>query len=128
MMVLTKKLSGRYHGLRVRHDMVFERWLRGALCSKVPEQMGVMSIDSLDRQWVFVTVVDGYLIAKSKDGKAVLMGRMGKRDDGKFCIEVSVRAEIENKRLRNYELWHVDPADGYHHVRRLDEVLQAAPA
>lgn len=104
--------------------MAFERWFREMPCPEVPERMGVMSMESLDRQWVPVTFVDGYLVAKSKDGKAALMGRMGKRDDGKCCIEVLVRAEIEDKGLYNYEFWYVDPADGYHHARRLDEVVK----
>ncbi|WP_321931344.1 hypothetical protein [Burkholderia cenocepacia] len=84
-------------------------------------------MDSLDRQRVPVAIVDGYLIAKSKDGKAALMGRMGKRGDGKFCIEIVVRAQIERHELHHYEFWHVDPIDEQRHARRLDEACAAAP-
>ncbi len=59
----------------------------------------------------------GYITAKSKDGKAALLGRMGKRDDGKLCVEIVVRAEIENNR-RLYDMMrsHISTAetDGEH--------------
>ncbi|WP_175657765.1 hypothetical protein [Burkholderia vietnamiensis] len=101
-------------------DLLFD----GKVLSEVREGIGVMSVDSLNRQWVLLSEECGYLIAKSTDGKAGLLGRMCKRDDGKFCIEVIVRAEIENCELRRYEFWHVDHADEPRHARRLDEVLQ----
>ncbi|MCW3658968.1 hypothetical protein [Burkholderia cenocepacia] len=104
--------------------MEFGKLFEGRSWPEANERIGVMSIDSLDRLWVPVLEDDGYLIATSKDGKAALLGRMCKRDDGKFCIEVVARAAIENNELRHHEFWHVDPADGPRHDRRLDEVLQ----
>ncbi|AOI98720.1 hypothetical protein [Burkholderia sp. LA-2-3-30-S1-D2] len=104
--------------------MEFETLFEGKPLPEAMERIGVMSVDSLDRLWVPVLEEDGYLIATSKDGKAALLGRMCKRDDGKFCIEVVARAAIENYELRHHEFWHVDPADGLHHARRLDDVLQ----
>ena|ERR1700682_1541846 len=89
--------------------MEFEKSFDGKLWPEVRERIGVMSIDSLDRLWTFVAEKDGYLVAKSKDGQAALLGRMCKREDGKFCVEVVVRAAIENNKLRGPEFWYVDP-------------------
>lgn len=105
-------------------DMKFERLFEGKVWPEVPERIGVMSVESLDRRWMPVAVEDGYLIAKSKDGKAALLGRMCKRDDGKICIEIVVRADIENGELHHHEFWHVDPADWRRHARHLDEAIQ----
>lgn len=104
--------------------MEFEELFEGKSWPEVEERLGVMSVDSLNRQWVLVLEETGYLIARSKDSEAALLGRMGKRDDGKFCIEVVVRAAIEGNELRHYEFWHVDPADESRHARRLNEVMQ----
>lgn len=104
--------------------MKFGKLFEGKVWPEVPERIGVMSVESLDRRWMPVSVEDGYLIAKSKDRKAALLGRMCKRDDGKFCIEVVVRAEIKTGELHHHEFWHVDPADGPRHARQLDEAIQ----
>ncbi|CAM2165158.1 conserved hypothetical protein [Burkholderia latens] len=90
--------------------MKFGKLFEGKVWLVVREQIGVMSVDSLDRLWVPVAEENGYLIAKSKDGQAALLGRMGKREDGKFCVEVMVRATFENGRLSVPEFWHVDPS------------------
>jgi hypothetical protein len=49
-----------------------------------------------------------------EDSEAALLGRMGKRDDGKFWLEVVVRTAIENKKNCHPEFWYVgvvnDPA------------------
>ncbi|WP_226377198.1 MULTISPECIES: hypothetical protein [Burkholderia] len=79
--------------------MEFEKLFEGRSWPTANERVGVMSVDSLNRQWMPVVVEDCYLVAKSRDGKAALLGRMCKRDDGKFCIEVIVRAKIENKEV-----------------------------
>lgn len=102
-------------------DMGFEKFFEGKSWPETKERIGVMSVDSLNRQWVPVLAEDGYLIAHSRDAEAALLGRMCKRNDGKFCIEIVVRAEIENGELRHYRFWHADPADGPRHARRLDE-------
>lgn len=90
--------------------MKFGKLFEGKVWPEVSERIGVMSVDSLDQQWIPVAEERGYLVAKSKDGRAALLGRMGKREDGKFCIEVMVRATIENGRLSFPEFWHVDQA------------------
>lgn len=103
--------------------MEFERLFEGKPWPATTERIGVMSLDSLNREWEFVAEELGYLAAKSKDGKAALLGRMCKRDDGKFCVEVMVRAKIENNKPCRYEFWHIDRADEPRHVWRLHEVL-----
>ncbi|WP_240702108.1 hypothetical protein [Trinickia terrae] len=70
-----------------------------------------MSIDSLIRQWTPVASENGYLVAKSKDGHAALLGRMCERDDGKPCIEIVVRAAIKHGELCCPEFWHSDAVD-----------------
>lgn len=94
--------------------MEFGQFFRDKEHPKMSERTGVMSMDSLIRQWEPVAEENGYLIARSKDGKAALLGRMGKRDDGKFCIEITIRATIENNRLSAPEFWHVVPAQKHH--------------
>lgn len=103
--------------------MEFEKLFEGRSWPTANERVGVMSVDSLNRQWMSVVVEDGYLVAKSRDGKAALLGRMCKRDDGRFCIEVIVRAKIENNELRHYEFWYVDAADELRYARRLRELI-----
>ncbi|ARK78815.1 hypothetical protein BOC39_25595 [Burkholderia pseudomallei] len=88
--------------------MKFGKLFEGKVWPDVSERIGLMSVDSLDRLWIPVAEEDGYLIAKSEDSHAALLGRMGKRWDGKYCIEVMVRATIENGKLANPEFWHVD--------------------
>jgi hypothetical protein len=104
--------------------MGFEKLFEGKSLPEVQERPGVMSVDSLNRQWEPVIEERGYLIAKAKDGKYALVGRMGKRDDGKLCIEIVVRATIENAELHHYQFWHVDPTDGPHFARRLHEAMR----
>ncbi|MBY4674916.1 hypothetical protein K6W12_30265 [Burkholderia multivorans] len=101
----------------------FEKVFEGKPWPETKERIGVMSIDSLKRQWTPIAVENGYLIAKSRDGKAGLLGRICEREDGKSCIEVLVRAEIENSELRHYELWYVDAADELRYARRLRELI-----
>ncbi|HDR9160671.1 TPA: hypothetical protein QDB28_001009 [Burkholderia vietnamiensis] len=104
--------------------MEFEELFEGKSWPEVKERLGVMSVDSLNRQWVLVLEEAGYLIARSKDGEAALLGRMGKRDDGKFCIELVVKARIKNNELHRCEFWHVEVADKPRHARWLREVMQ----
>lgn len=104
--------------------MEFEKLFEGRSWPEVNERIGVMSVDSLDRLWVLVSEECGYLIAKSMDGTAALLGRMCRRDDGKLCIEIAVRAEIESIVLRHHEVWHANSADGSRFARRLNEVMQ----
>ncbi|AIP62144.1 hypothetical protein [Burkholderia thailandensis] len=103
--------------------MEFERLFEGKPWPATTERAGIMSVDSLGRQWALVAEECGYLVAKSRDGKAGLLGRMCKRDDGKFCIEVIVRAKIENSELRHYEFWYVASADELRYAGRLRESI-----
>ncbi|MFM0382770.1 hypothetical protein [Paraburkholderia dipogonis] len=104
--------------------MEFEKWFEGKPWPVAKERTGVMSVDSLNRQWTPVIGEDGYLIAKAKDGKDALLGRMCKRDDGKFCIEIVVRAPIENNTLGCYDFWHVDSADMQRHAQWLNDMMR----
>jgi hypothetical protein len=104
--------------------MRFETLFEGKSWPEVQERLGVLSVDTLNRTWLLVLGEDGYLIAIAKDGEDALLGRMCKRDDGKFCIEIVVRAPIENNMLVCYEFWHVDSTDKERHARRLNEVIR----
>ncbi|MFD1555416.1 hypothetical protein ACFSHT_07195 [Paraburkholderia silviterrae] len=105
--------------------MEFEKLFKGRSWPEIKERLGVMSVDTLNRIWLPVLEEDGYLIAIAKNGKDALLGRMGKRDDGKFCIEIVVRAPIENNALGRYQFWYVDSADMQRHAQRLNEVVQS---
>lgn len=78
---------------------------------EVRDGIGVMSIDSLARHWVPISARQGQLVAKAKNGRDALLGRMGRRDDGKFCIEIIARAAIRDGKLDHLEYWHIDMAD-----------------
>nr|WKF57018.1 hypothetical protein HUO10_001494 [Paraburkholderia busanensis] len=104
--------------------MRFETLFEGKSWPKVQERIGVVSVDALNRTWLLVLGEDGYLFAIAKDGEDALLGRMCKRDDRKFCIEIVVRARIENNILGCYEFWHVDSTDKERHARRLNEVIR----
>jgi len=105
-------------------EKAFEELFVGGSWPQTSERIGVMSADSLNRQWIPVRNQAGYLIATSRDGKAALLGRMCVRDDGKTCIEIVVRAEIEDGELSRREFWHGDPADAPRHAWRLDQAMQ----
>ncbi|CAB3780774.1 hypothetical protein LMG27177_00997 [Paraburkholderia fynbosensis] len=104
--------------------MGFETLYEGKAWPEAKERLGVMSVDTLNRIWLLVLEEDGYLIAIAKNGEDALLGRMCKRDDGKFCIEIVVRAPIENNMLGRYEFWHVDSTDKQRHAQRLNEVIR----
>jgi hypothetical protein len=104
--------------------MKFEKLFEGRSWPEAKERIGVMSVDSLNRRWVLVSGGRGYLIAKSSDGRTALLGRMCKRDDGKFCIEIVVRAEIENNELRHYEAWHIGSPEAPGRVRWFGAEMQ----
>ncbi|MBB5542146.1 hypothetical protein [Paraburkholderia fungorum] len=106
----------------------FGQFFRDKEHPKMSERIGVMSIDSLTRQWEPVGEENGYLIARSKDGKAALLGRMGKREDGKFCIEIAIRATIENNRLSAPEFWHVDLTEKHHLYRVMQRLVWTGQA
>ncbi|WP_261520292.1 hypothetical protein [Burkholderia multivorans] len=88
-------------------DLLFD----GQILSEVREGIGVMSIDSLARHWVPISTRQGQLVAKAKNGRDALLGRMGRRDDGKFCIEIIARAAFHDGQLGHLEYWHIDMAD-----------------
>ncbi|MFL9892394.1 MULTISPECIES: hypothetical protein [Paraburkholderia] len=105
--------------------MKFENLFEGKSWPHAKERLGVMSVDTLNRIWLLVREEDGYIIAIAKDGKDALLGRMCKRDDGKFCIEIVVRAPIENNTLGRYVFWHVHSTDKQRYARRLYEVMRS---
>lgn len=114
-------------GLGSCHDdreKEFETTFVGRSWPQTNERIGVMSIGSLARKWTLVAAEHGYLAAMSRDGKAALLGRMCRRDDGKFCVEIIVRTEIESNEFRLREFWHGDPADEQRHTQRLGEMMQ----
>lgn len=100
--------------------MGFEKLYEGKTWPEVKERLGVMSVDTLNRIWLLVLEEDDYLIAIAKDGKDALLGRMGRRDDGKFCIEIVVRAPIENGRLCHPGFWHGEMTNS----KQLYDVMQ----
>ncbi|MFM0230343.1 hypothetical protein [Paraburkholderia sediminicola] len=104
--------------------MRFETFFEGKSWPKVKEQIGVMSVDTLNRNWQLVREEDGYLIAMAENGRDALLGRMGKRDDGKFGIEIAVRVSIENNMLGRYEFWHVDLSDQQRYAQRLNDAIR----
>ncbi|TDR04455.1 hypothetical protein [Paraburkholderia silvatlantica] len=104
--------------------MDFEKLYEGRTWPLVKGRLGVMSIDTLNRIWEFVLEEDGYLIAIAKNGEDALLGRMGKRDDGKFCIELVVKAAVENNTLGRYQYWFVDSADKQRYAQWLHDVIR----
>lgn len=100
--------------------MEFEKLFEGGSWPEVRERIGVMSVESLNRQWIPVIEEKGYLVAKSKDGQAALLGRMCKREDGKFCIEVVVRAEMRNEQFFYPEFWYI----GMGNAQQLYDAMQ----
>ncbi|WP_233831744.1 hypothetical protein [Paraburkholderia sp. ZP32-5] len=105
--------------------MQFEQWFEGKLWPVMAERVGVMSVDTLNRLWLPVRTEDGYLVAIAKDGKDALVGRMGKRDDGKFCVERVVKARIDNDTICDFEFWYVDVADRQRQAQWLDGVIRS---
>jgi hypothetical protein len=105
--------------------MGFERLFEGRQLPEIKERIGVMSVDTLNRIWQLVCEENGYLVAIAKDHQDALIGRMGKRDDGKFCIERVMKARLEGNTLRDYEFWYVDAADRENQTHRLTLAIQS---
>ncbi len=103
--------------------MGFESLYEGKTWPEIEERLGVMSVDTLNRIWTLILEEDGYLIALARNGEDALLGRMGKRDDGKFCIELVVKAAVENNVLSRYEFWYVNSSDKQRHAQRLNNVV-----
>jgi hypothetical protein len=122
-----EKRIGNVERYTARLNVKFEELFEGASWPEAKERIGVMSVDSLNRNWKPVGEEQGYLVAKAKDCRAALVGRMCKREDGKLCIEVVVRAVIRNDKLCHFEFWHLDLADASRHVKRLQEVMTQSP-
>jgi hypothetical protein len=98
--------------------------------SQITEKVGVMSIDTLERLWEPVMlncrgVEHSTLIAKSQDGKDVLIGRPGKREDGKFAVEVQIRAEIDSTgRFSSFQRWHISDKDFDEKFKLLSDTIE----
>ena len=75
-------------------------------------RVGIMSVDTLDRQWDLVKLLPrNRVVAMSKDKEMVLLGRLVTRYDGKFCVELEVQASFENGSLCAFEKWHLTDAE-----------------
>lgn len=92
----------------------------------IREQVGIMSIDTVERLWEVVhhNPETNRLVLISKDKKAALIGRMAKRqDDLKFCIAIEIKAKLDEQwGLCGMETWHMYPSD---YAARFDELHQA---
>lgn len=104
--------------------MEFAGSFEGKVWPEIEGRLGVMSIDTLNRIWEFVLEEDGYLIAIAKNGEDALLGRMGKRDDGKFCIELVVKAAVENNTLGRLQYWFVADEDRQRQAQWLSDVIR----
>lgn len=103
--------------------MEFDGVFEGKAWPEIEGRLGVMSVDTLNRIWEFVLEEEGYLIAIAKNGEDALVGRMGKRDDGKFCIELVVKAAVENNTLGRRQYWFVDEDDKQRQAQWLSDVI-----
>lgn len=104
---------------------MFDKLFEGKELPLIKEQLGVMSVESLERQWQFVKLVDGNRIVAvmERDGTC-LMGRMGVREDGKRAIAIEVRAWIQKGTLNAFEFWHVAIEDQPVRSRQLWDAMQ----
>jgi hypothetical protein len=104
--------------------MTFNKLFEGRSLPEITERLGVMSVDTLNRMWLPVLEENGCLVAVAKNWEGALVGRMGKRDDGKFCVERVVKAKIEDQKLVEFESWHVDVTDRQRQAQWLEDVLE----
>lgn len=90
----------------------------------VKEELGVMSIDTIERLWtVLKELPENRIILISKDHKAALIGKMAIREDGKFCVAIQFKGQIQNNQLTDSEIWHVNVVDETALYREFWEVL-----
>ena len=72
------------------------------------EELGVISIDTMERLWlVLMEVEDNRLVLISKDDKDALIGKMAIREDGKFCLVIEIKGKVREY-LEEIEQWHCD--------------------
>jgi len=61
----------------------------------IVERLGVMSIDSMKRQWHLLKVIEGNRLALVHfSGQSFILGTMGIRDDGKRCIDIDCHIRL----------------------------------
>ncbi|SOZ17173.1 hypothetical protein [Cupriavidus taiwanensis] len=63
----------------------------------IEERVGVMSIDSMKRQWHLLKVIDGsrlFLVHFSR--QSFILGTMGIREDGKRCIDIDSQISLSD--------------------------------
>lgn len=98
--------------MRKGSEMHFHQLFENKELHHVKEQVGVISVESLIRQWDVVAELPGNrLVAKHKTDGAVLMGVMGVREDDKRCVQVEVRGWVQNQQFTGCEFWHVASVD-----------------
>lgn len=72
------------------------------------ERLGVMSIDTLERDWELVSFTEEYLIARHQRLNVVLHGTPGIRGDDKFCINVDAKLTFNpDGEITFQEFWNV---------------------
>jgi hypothetical protein len=96
--------------LNEERDMDVKALFEGKQLPTMKEQPGIMSIDTIERLWeVVAELPENRLVLSSKDGVAVIIGKMGIRDDGKFCLAIQLKAKYGVAILEQFEEWHMDP-------------------
>lgn len=94
--------------------MEFKELFESKTLPTVKQHVGMISIDTLERDWVLVKELpDNRMVIAFKDGKqTVILGRMAIRDDGKFCFAFEIKAQIDSQwGLCGMEQWHMYPSD-----------------
>jgi len=91
----------------------------------IEERLGVMSIDSMKRQWHLMKVIEGNRLFLVHSGRqAFILGTMGIREDGKRCIDIDSHLSL----AENDDVEHGESGAAQERVNPAKQALEACIA
>ncbi|HDR9073175.1 hypothetical protein [Burkholderia vietnamiensis] len=114
--------------MKEKETMETRRLFEGRNLPIVKNDIGMISIDTIERQWDLVNCDRDanrmVLVSRSRD--IVVVGKMAIRDDGKFCLVFEIWATIDpNLSLREMRQWHMDRCEYQARLAELQHALKA---
>ena len=108
--------------------MEARRIFEGNTLPTVEQGVGMISIDTIERQWdlVHCEPKTNRMVLVSRSREVGIVGKMAIRDDGKFCLVFEIWATIDpNFGLCEIQQWHIDRSEYQARLAELQHALKA---
>lgn len=108
--------------------MEARRLFEGKTLPTVEEDLGMISIDTIERQWdlVHCEAETNRMVLASRSKDVGIVGKMAIRDDGKFCLVFEIWATIDPKLgLCEMRRWYIDRSEYQARLAELQHALKA---